>query len=123
MKAESANCFMFFILQLFFFHLSSFLLMWTLYSTFTAIVINIILLVFLALFIYNGFEIYSQLHVSDQEAVQGRFSNFGQEQSAISEQSDQPQQLRPHQQPKIQNNKQAVQPQPDSGESVFQAGN
>lgn len=87
--------------------------MWTLYSTQTAIVINVILLVFLFLFIYNGYEIYTQLHVSDQEAVQGRFSNFGQEQSELTEKP----------QPKITNHKQAVQPKPDSGESVFQAGN
>ena len=59
--------------------------MWTLYSTQTAIVINVILLVFLFLFIYNGYEIYTQLHVSDQEAVQGRFFNFGQEQSELTE--------------------------------------
>ena len=58
MKKESKNCFIFFMAQLLFFHLSSFLLMWTLYSTTTATVINVILLVFLIAFIWNGMDIY-----------------------------------------------------------------
>jgi len=58
MKAESRTCFIFFILQLLFFHLSSFLLMWTLYDRTVAIFINAILLIFLIVFIKNGQEIY-----------------------------------------------------------------
>ena len=71
MKQESRECFLFFIAQLLFFHLSSFLLMWTLYSTTVALCINIVLLVFLILFIKNGYEIYEKLHVSDDDAVTG----------------------------------------------------
>ena len=78
MKAESTNCFKFFMLQLLFFHLSSFLLMWTLYSHTTATIINVILLVFLLAFIYNGMDIYKKLAVSDNEAVSGKFENFRQ---------------------------------------------
>lgn len=76
MKAESEKCFKFFILQLLFFHLSSFLLMWTLYSATVAVIINLILLVFLVLFIKNGSEIYETLHVKEEDAVTGKFNNF-----------------------------------------------
>ena len=51
MKNESRNCFTFFMLQLLSFHCSSFLLMWVLYSKTVAIIINIILGVFLVIFI------------------------------------------------------------------------
>lgn len=77
MKSESSKCFTFFVLQLFFFHLSSFLLMWALYSQPVAIFINVILMVFLIVFIRNGYDIYSKLHVTDEEAVSGKFTNFG----------------------------------------------
>ena len=50
--------------------------MWVLYSTTTAIVVNIILLIFLFLFIANGYEIYNSLAVGDNEAVSGKFANF-----------------------------------------------
>ena len=73
MKVESRQCFIFFIVQLFFFHISSFLLMWTLYSTTVAIVINAILMVFLVVFVINGFDIYNKLHVKDEDAAQGTF--------------------------------------------------
>jgi len=76
MKQESKTCFTFFILQLLFFHMSSFLLMWVLYERQVAIVINVILGIFLILFIKNGHEIYSALHVKDDEAVTGKFTNF-----------------------------------------------
>jgi len=78
MKSESKHCFYFFMLQLLFFHMSSFLLMWTLYSKPVALVINIILGVFLLLFIWNGKDIYDKLAVSDSEAVSGKFTNFAQ---------------------------------------------
>jgi len=76
MKTESRTCFIFFILQLLFFHLSSFLLMWTLYDRTVAIFINLILLVFLIVFVKNGQEIYDKLHVKDEDAVTGKFTNF-----------------------------------------------
>ena len=78
MKMESKQCFIFFMLQLFFFHMSSFLLMWTLYSKPVAIVINIILGIFLLLFVMNGKDIYEKLAVSEQDAVSGKFTNFTQ---------------------------------------------
>lgn len=78
MKSESKQCFMYFMLQLFFFHMSSFLLMWTLYSRPVALVINIILGIFLVLFIVNGKDIYDKLAVSEQDAVSGKFTNFAQ---------------------------------------------
>lgn len=78
MKIESKHCFMFFMLQLLFFHMSSFLLMWTLYSKTVAFIINIILGIFLFLFIWNGKDIYDKLAVSDTEAVSGKFTNFAQ---------------------------------------------
>ena len=45
--------------------------MWTLYYKTVALFINVILAVFLVLFVRNGLEIYYQLHVSDEEAVTG----------------------------------------------------
>lgn len=76
MKLESRTCFTFFILQLLFFHLSSFLLMWTLYTKTVALFVNAILLVFLIIFVKNGLDIYQKLHVKDEDAVTGKFSNF-----------------------------------------------
>jgi hypothetical protein len=67
---------MFFILQLLFFHMSSFLLMWLYYPFRVAIIINGILLVFLIIFIKNGWEIFDKLHVKEDEAVQGQFQDF-----------------------------------------------
>tara|TARA_B110000285_G_C15098680_1_gene603641 strand:- start:1458 stop:1874 length:417 start_codon:yes stop_codon:yes gene_type:complete len=57
MKAESINCFYFFISQLLFFHISSFLLMWLLYTAQVALVVSMVLLVFLIIFIINGIDI------------------------------------------------------------------
>ena len=57
--------------------------MWTLYSTTVALCINVVLLVFLVLFIKNGYEIYEKLHVSDDDAVTGRFTNFGDAQEGL----------------------------------------
>ena len=73
LKIESKQCFKFFVLQLLFFHLSSFLLMWIFYSKMTAMVINGVLAIFLLLFIKNGQEIIAELHVREDEAVSGKF--------------------------------------------------
>ncbi len=73
MRYESKSCFHFFMLQLFFFHISSFLLMWVLYERKVAIVINFILLIFLIAFIKNGYDIYDNLAVVDKDAVTGVF--------------------------------------------------
>ena len=76
MKQESTQCFYFFVAQLFFFHISSFLLMWVLYSTQVALVVNCVLLAFLIAFIANGLDILSKLHVSEDDAVSGKFQDF-----------------------------------------------
>ena len=76
MKEESKHCFQFFIAQLLCFHISSFLLMWLFYQTTTAIVINIVLLVFLVVFVRNGIEIFNDLYIDDKEAVTGKYNNF-----------------------------------------------
>jgi hypothetical protein len=71
MESESTICFKYFILQLLFFHLSSFLLMWMLYPVKVAIFINVILGVFLLVFIKNGIEIFNKLHVTHDDATTG----------------------------------------------------
>jgi hypothetical protein len=76
MKQESVYCFYFFILQLLFFHLSSFSLVWYLYPAKVAIVVNVVLLFFLLLFVAQGFEIFNKLHVKEMDAVSGQFDNF-----------------------------------------------
>ena len=48
------------------------------YSTNVAFVINIILGIFLFLFIWNGKDIYDKLAVADDDAVSGKFTNFAQ---------------------------------------------
>ena len=55
MKNESITCFAFFMCQLLFFHLSSFSLMWMLYPARVAFIVNIVLLLFLLLFVVNGY--------------------------------------------------------------------
>ena len=45
--------------------------MWIIYSSRVAMVVNVVLIVFLIVFIHNGIEIFSRLHVSDDEAVSG----------------------------------------------------
>jgi hypothetical protein len=73
MKDESTNCFYFFISQLFFFHISSFLLMWVLYTSYVALVVNMVLLVFLIIFVINGIDIFNKLHLTEDEIVSGKF--------------------------------------------------
>ena len=46
--------------------------MWLFYQTTTAIVINIVLLVFLIVFVRNGIEIFNDLYIDDKEAVTGK---------------------------------------------------
>lgn len=45
-------------------------------------------MVFLVLFVRNGLEIYNKLHVTDEEAVTGKFSNFAD--SKYNAQGDEP---------------------------------
>jgi hypothetical protein len=50
--------------------------MWVLYSRLVAMVVNVVLLVFLVIFIVNGIDIMNQLHITEEEAVSGRFQDF-----------------------------------------------
>jgi hypothetical protein len=76
MKDKSYSCFKYFMLELLFFHVSSFLLMWIYYRFLVALVINIILGAFLILFVKNGYDIYSELYVEESEAVSGKFQSL-----------------------------------------------
>jgi uncharacterized membrane protein YfhO len=76
LRDKSYACFRFFILELLFFHISSFLLMWIYYPFIVALVINIILLGFLMMFVKNGYEIYRDLNVGDEDAVSAKFQSF-----------------------------------------------
>ena len=64
------------MLQLLFFHVSSFLLMWIYYRFLVALVINVILGAFLLLFIRNGYDIVSQLYIAENDAVSAKFLSF-----------------------------------------------
>ena len=57
------------------------LLMWVLYTPFVAVVTNIVQIVFLIIFIMNGFDIVSKLHLNEDEAVSGKFQDFSQYQN------------------------------------------
>ena len=57
LKSKSFACFRYFMFELLFFHVSSFLLMWIYYRFVVALVINVILGAFLLLFVRNGVEI------------------------------------------------------------------
>ena len=78
MKFESKQCFNFFMLQILFFLISTFCLMWVLYDKKVAFAINMILLIFLVAFIKNGYDIYDTLAVDEKDAVTGVFQNFEQ---------------------------------------------
>lgn len=54
LKAKSFECFKFFLTQLVLFHLSSLLLMWILYDFIVALVVNVTMGFFLALFVQNA---------------------------------------------------------------------
>ena len=76
MRYESKVCFKIFVLQLLCFHLSSFLLIWMLYSPNVAFIINSILLAFLILFGLNALDIVQKFYVEEQQAVSGQFQDF-----------------------------------------------
>lgn len=52
--------------------------MWVLYSKSVAAFVNIVLLIFLIVFVVNGYDIYKKLHISDDEAISGKFQDFSQ---------------------------------------------
>jgi len=76
LQKESKTTFAFFMLGLLCFNISSFLLVWIYYPGFIAIVVNIVLLVFLFMFVTNGLDILKKLYVPDVVAVTGQFSDF-----------------------------------------------
>jgi len=50
--------------------------MWIYYRFLVALVINIILGLFLMLFIRNGYDIVKELYVDESQAVSGKFNTF-----------------------------------------------
>ena len=52
--------------------------MWVLYSREVALVVNIVLMIFLVAFVVNGVEIVNKLYIKEDEAVSGKFKDFGQ---------------------------------------------
>ena len=78
LKEKSFQCFKFFMLELFFFHVSSFLLMWIYYPFIVALIINIILGAFLLFFVRNGMDIINSLYIDENDAVSGKFQSFNQ---------------------------------------------
>jgi hypothetical protein len=47
--------------------------MWVLYTRLVALVVNAVLLFFLIVFIVNGMDIVNKLHITEDEAVSGKF--------------------------------------------------
>ncbi len=78
LKEKSFQCFKFFMLELLFFHVSSFLLMWIYYRFIVALIINIILGAFLLFFVRNGIDIIQELYIDENDAVSGKFTNLNQ---------------------------------------------
>mmetsp|Transcript_16330 Transcript_16330/g.27618 ORF Transcript_16330/g.27618 Transcript_16330/m.27618 type:complete len:216 (+) Transcript_16330:80-727(+) len=74
MKTKSFQCFWFFVSELMFFHIASFMLMWILYSPIVALVVNIVLLVFLLQFFSECMDIIERLYVKEDQAVSGKLN-------------------------------------------------
>ena len=64
------------MLELLFFHISSFMLMWIYYRFIVALIVNIVLGIFLFFFVRNGYDIVNELYIDDKDAVSGAFSVF-----------------------------------------------
>ena len=73
MKQKSYHCFYFFIVQLCFFFISAFLLMWIEFSPIVAITANSVLGLCLFFFVTNGAELIDLLYISDEMAIDGQF--------------------------------------------------
>ena len=52
------------------------MLMWIYYRFIVALIVNIILGIFLVMFVQNGREIYGKLYVDESTAVTGKFKSF-----------------------------------------------
>ena len=76
LKAKSFECFRYFMLELLFFHISSFMLMWIYYRFIVALIVNIVLGIFLFFFVRNGYDILRELYIEDKDAVSGAFNVF-----------------------------------------------
>jgi hypothetical protein len=76
LQKESKVCFVFFMLSLLAFHISSFLLVWIYYPGLIAFVVNVVLLAFLIVFVTSGLDIFKKLYVPDNTAVTGQFVDF-----------------------------------------------
>ncbi len=76
LKGESKKSFKFFMISLSFFHISSFLLMWLIYSWLISLIINVVLLIFLVMFLQNGFAIVEELYIPEESAITSKFDNF-----------------------------------------------
>ena len=74
MKNEFNETLIYFIVMLLTFQFSLFFKMFLVYRASIAIAINLILLVFLAVFIYKGIDIFRKLHVEDHEAMTGEIT-------------------------------------------------
>lgn len=69
LKQKSYESFAFFIVQLILFHLSSFLLMWLLYSWIVALATNVVLGFYLFFFVYNGLQLISELYIAEEDTI------------------------------------------------------
>ncbi len=76
LQKESKVSFTYFMLSLLAFYISSFLLVWIYYPGIIALVVNLVLLVFLVMFIMSGADILKKLYVPDLVAVTGQFADF-----------------------------------------------
>ena len=65
LKKKSYHSFYFFIAQLCFFFISSFLLMWILFNPIVALTSNAVLALTLFFFVTNGVELFDLLHITD----------------------------------------------------------
>ena len=74
-KQKSIHCFIFFMIQLSFFWLSSFLLMWIMYNPVVAITANGVFGLCLFFFVTNGAELYDLLFISDDQAIDHYFGS------------------------------------------------
>lgn len=69
LKRKSYHCMYYYLAQLSFFFISSFLLMWILYTPIVALTANGVLGVCLFFFVTNGAELAELLYISDEQAV------------------------------------------------------
>lgn len=74
---KSVGCYNCFLMQLSFFYISCSLLMFSKYSLVVAIFVNVIMMAFMIKFLIQGHYLVQRLRLNEDEAVSGRFENFG----------------------------------------------